>query len=82
MILLPGPPHELKALFDEQCMERLRAKLPPQFIVTRELKITGMGESQCDARVAPIYKHDRCADHDSGGGGRDPTAFEDARCIA
>ncbi len=52
----PGPPHELKALFEEQCVARLRAKLPEQFIVTRELKITGMGESQCDARVAPIYK--------------------------
>jgi nicotinamide-nucleotide amidase len=55
ILLLPGPPHELKALFEEQCMERLRSKLPPQFIVTRELKITGLGESQCDARVAPIY---------------------------
>jgi len=56
IMLLPGPPHELKALFEEQCMDRLRAKLPPQFIATRELKITGMGESHCDARVAPIYK--------------------------
>ena len=56
IMLLPGPPHELKALFEEQCLERLRAKLPPQFIATRELKITGLGESQCDARVAPIYK--------------------------
>jgi nicotinamide-nucleotide amidase len=56
IILLPGPPHELRALFDQECMERLRAKLPPQFIATRVLKVTGMGESQCDARVAPIYK--------------------------
>ncbi len=56
ILLLPGPPHELKALFEEQCVERLRAKLPRQFIATRELKITGIGESQCDARVAPIYK--------------------------
>jgi len=56
IMLLPGPPHELKALFEEHCIARLRAKLPAQFIVTRELKITGMGESQCDARVAPIYK--------------------------
>src|SRR4029077_11843540 len=55
-IFLPGPPHELRALFDQECMERLRAKLPPQFIATRVLKVTGMGESQCDARVAPIYK--------------------------
>jgi nicotinamide-nucleotide amidase len=56
ILLLPGPPHELKALFDQQCMERLRAKLPLQFIATRELKITGLGESHVDARVAPIYK--------------------------
>jgi len=55
IILLPGPPHELKALFDQQCMERLRAKLPAQFIATRELKVTGLGESMVDARVAPIY---------------------------
>lgn len=56
VVLLPGPPHELKPLFEEQCMDRLRAKVPRQFIATRVLKITGMGESQCDARVAPIYK--------------------------
>jgi nicotinamide-nucleotide amidase len=56
IMLLPGPPHELKALFEEQCLARLRAKLPPQSIATRELKITGLGESLCDARVAPIYK--------------------------
>ena len=55
VMLLPGPPFELKAMFDEQCRERLRAKLPAQFIATRVLKISGMGESQCDARVAPIY---------------------------
>ncbi|HXY02593.1 MAG TPA: competence/damage-inducible protein A [Terriglobales bacterium] len=56
IMLLPGPPHELKVLFEEQCLPRLRDELPAQFIATRELKITGMGESQCDARVAPIYK--------------------------
>ena len=56
ILLLPVPPHELKALFDQQCMERLRAKLPQQFIATRELKVAMMGESACDARVAPIYK--------------------------
>jgi len=56
ILLLPGPPHELKALFDQQCIERLRAKLPRQFIATRELKVAMMGESACDARVAPIYK--------------------------
>jgi nicotinamide-nucleotide amidase len=56
ILLLPGPPHELKAVFAEQCVERLRAKLPQQFIATRELKVAMVGESACDARVAPIYK--------------------------
>src|SRR5208282_4017393 len=56
ILLLPGPPHELKALFEEQCIDRLRTKLPAEFIATRELKITGIGESHCDARVAPIYR--------------------------
>ena len=56
IILLPGPPFELKALFDEQCFERLRAKLPTAFIATRVLKVAMLGESAVDARVAPIYK--------------------------
>jgi nicotinamide-nucleotide amidase len=56
IILLPGPPHELKALFESAVLERLRAKVPKQALATRILKITGMGESACDARIAPIYK--------------------------
>ena len=56
IVLLPGPPHELKALFEGAVRDRLRAKVPQKFIATRVLKITGMGESACDARVAPIYK--------------------------
>jgi nicotinamide-nucleotide amidase len=56
VVLLPGPPHEMKALFEVAVLERLRARVPQQFIATRVIKITGMGESACDARVAPIYK--------------------------
>lgn len=56
IVLLPGPPSELKAMFEQQCLERLQAKLPKKAIATRVLKITGIGESQCDARVAPIYR--------------------------
>jgi len=36
-------------------MDLLRAKVPQQFIATRTLKIAMMAESQCDARIAPIY---------------------------
>jgi nicotinamide-nucleotide amidase len=56
VILLPGPPHELKALFEAECRERLRAKLPAAFLANRVLKVAMLGESHVDARVAPIYK--------------------------
>jgi nicotinamide-nucleotide amidase len=56
VILLPGPPHELRALFEAECRERLREKLPTAFLATRVLKVAMLGESLVDARVAPIYK--------------------------
>ena len=56
IVLLPGPPHELKALFEAEVRERLQAKVPPAFLAVRTLKIAMLGESAVDARVAPIYK--------------------------
>jgi nicotinamide-nucleotide amidase len=55
VILLPGPPHEMKGLFENEVRERLRAKVPPAHLFTRTLKIAMLGESAVDARVAPIY---------------------------
>jgi nicotinamide-nucleotide amidase len=43
-------------LFEAECRERLRSKLPQAFIATRVLKVAMLGESHVDARVAPIYK--------------------------
>jgi nicotinamide-nucleotide amidase len=54
IMLLPGPPHELKPLFDAECFPRLKEKLPAQFIAKRMLRVA-MGESACDSCVAPIY---------------------------
>jgi nicotinamide-nucleotide amidase len=56
IVLMPGPPHELKPLFETEVRERLRAKLPRAYIATRVLRIAMIGESAVDARVAPIYK--------------------------
>jgi nicotinamide-nucleotide amidase len=56
IVLLPGPPFELKALFESEVRDRLRAKVPPAFLAVRTLKVAMIGESQVDARVAPIYK--------------------------
>jgi nicotinamide-nucleotide amidase len=56
LLLLPGPPYELKAVFEAECVPRLRARIPVQHIATRILKMAMLPESQVDARVAPIYK--------------------------
>lgn len=56
IILLPGPPHELKAMFTRQCLPRLERVVPRQVIRTLELRIAGMGESEVDQLVAPVYK--------------------------
>lgn len=56
VILLPGPPRELKPLFTEVCKPRLAATLPPRFLARRMLRMALIPESQVDARTAPIYK--------------------------
>jgi len=56
LILLPGPPHELEALWRIECAPRLQRKLPPAAIATKVLKTAMVGESAVDARTAPIYR--------------------------
>jgi competence/damage-inducible protein CinA-like protein len=56
VMLLPGPPHELEALWEKQCVPRLRAIVPPAAIASRVLKTAMLPESAADARTAPIYK--------------------------
>jgi len=56
VILLPGPPKELKPLFDEACKPRLATSLPPRALAKRMLRMALIPESQVDARTAPIYK--------------------------
>ena len=56
VILLPGPPNELKPLFDESCKPRLVATLPIRHLARRVLRMALIPESVVDARTAPIYK--------------------------
>jgi nicotinamide-nucleotide amidase len=55
VILLPGPPHELKAMFSAQVQPRLARLATGVRLVGRELRVAGMGESDVDQRIAPIY---------------------------
>jgi nicotinamide-nucleotide amidase len=56
VILLPGPPSELKPLFDGQVRPRLGASLPIRHLAKRTLRMSLIPESHVDARTAPIYK--------------------------
>jgi len=55
IMLLPGPPNELKAVFLRHCLDRLRAILPPLHIATVHYRVAGMGESDLDQLIAPVY---------------------------
>lgn len=55
LMMLPGPPSELKPMFTNECVPRLRGILPPKHLATRILKMALVPESQADARMAPIY---------------------------
>jgi nicotinamide-nucleotide amidase len=55
VMLLPGPPHEMKPMFVEQCLPRLARRLPARVIRTLFYRVAGMGESDLDALIAPVY---------------------------
>lgn len=55
VIMLPGVPQEMKAIFTEHCGPRLREIVPPAAIASRMLRIAMLPESEVDARSAPIY---------------------------
>jgi nicotinamide-nucleotide amidase len=55
LMLVPGPPHECKPLFETECLPRLRAAVPPRHIARRTLRAAMIPESQADKLLAPIY---------------------------
>jgi nicotinamide-nucleotide amidase len=55
VVLLPGPPNEMKAMFEQQVFERLRHLVPPLVIRTVELRVAGMPESDLDQLISPVY---------------------------
>jgi len=56
VILLPGPPTELEAMFDSACLPRLAPRAGGQIIQSRVYKVVGLPESEVDQRIAHIYK--------------------------
>ena len=56
LALLPGPPRELQPMVVNELIPRLRPVVPPQVIRVRSFRVTGIGESDLDALIAPVYK--------------------------
>ncbi|HTD66040.1 MAG TPA: nicotinamide-nucleotide amidohydrolase family protein, partial [Candidatus Limnocylindria bacterium] len=58
LVMLPGPPRELRPMFTEQIVPWLRDTLPCESeFVCRTLKTTGLGESRVEELIAPHLKH-------------------------
>lgn len=55
LILLPGPPKELTNMYEREVRERLVGLLPKQALRTRWYRVAGMGESDLDQLIAPVY---------------------------
>ena len=55
LIHLPGPPSELKPMFERHCIPRLMKKTGAAVLGHRVYRTTGLPESILDHRIAPIY---------------------------
>jgi nicotinamide-nucleotide amidase len=53
--LLPGPPREMRPMFEKLVLPKLSAKTGTLRVVRRVLRVAGMGESAVDELIAPIY---------------------------
>src|ERR1051326_1561762 len=53
LVLLPGPPRELRPMFGDQVLPLIREKLPLRdLFLSRTLKTTGLGESMVEEKIA------------------------------
>lgn len=53
--LLPGPPREMRPMFETYIHPKLVAKAGAVRVVRRILRVAGMGESAVDELIAPVY---------------------------
>ena len=55
IVLLPGPPREMKPMFENHATPRLAGRVGSLRVVRRLLRVAGLGESAVDEKIAPIY---------------------------
>jgi nicotinamide-nucleotide amidase len=55
VVLMPGPPREMKPMFENYVRPRISNLGGETRLATRVLRVAGMGESAVDEKIAPIY---------------------------
>jgi nicotinamide-nucleotide amidase len=55
ILLLPGPPRELKPMLDAVIQERLLGRVGTSRLFRRVLRITGQSESSVEEKMQPLY---------------------------
>jgi nicotinamide-nucleotide amidase len=55
LVVLPGPPRELKPMFENHVLPKIREKVGEIFVRRKILRVSGFGESALDELIAPIY---------------------------
>lgn len=55
VVLLPGPPREMRPMFENFVLPKLAARAGDVRVVRRVLRVVGLGESAVDEKIAPVY---------------------------
>ena len=55
VVLLPGVPSEMRAMFENEVRPRLLKFGRDERLFTRDLRVTGLPESEVEQRVSPLY---------------------------
>lgn len=53
--LLPGPPREMRPMFENHVASRLGSRSGSLRVVRRMMRVVGLGESAVDEKIAPVY---------------------------
>src|SRR6185369_2713824 len=55
IVLLPGPPREMRPMFENHVAAKLEVRAGNVRVVRRMLRVAGLGESAVDEKIAPVY---------------------------
>ena len=55
VVLLPGPPRELRPMFEDAARERLEPRAAGRALVRRIVRVTGRTESHTEEAIQPLY---------------------------